>query len=121
MPIQPHLLWVLDSLCSQAGLLQTPGQEAPWPTKENSLPVWMRLVLQAAWSSGHLRSWVTSLRHQAYLLSVRPPAPHTSHWGLPKAQRGGSSGTGKVTYRHKVQGANQPSPTAPALATPCPL
>ena len=35
MPIQPHSLWVLDSLCSQAGLLQTPGQEVPRPTKGN--------------------------------------------------------------------------------------
>ena len=92
--------------------------------RELACPVWMRLVLQAVpGSGGHLRSWVClPWRHQAYLLSVRPPAPHTSHWGLPKAQRGGSSGTGKV-HPYPTQGPGcQPAQShSPSVGYSCPL
>lgn len=66
--------------------LQVPNQ------RQRAWPICTQLVSQTAFRSGsHLRSRPVPWRHQAYLWPVRPPAPHTSEWGLPGAQRWSSS------------------------------
>lgn len=123
VPIQPHLLWVLNLLCSRAGTLQTPGQGARRLTKGNwPDPSGCGLFYRLPSGRGHLRSWARlPRRHQAYLWPVDHLLLTLHTGGSQEPREAGAAVQGKA-HPHPTQGLvqppAQPHSRAPPLATP---